>query len=173
MENQRSRLSKIMLKNALVELLETKPINKITVYELCRSSQINRSTFYKYYGEPHDVLNEIINELLEETAIIVKTENDELSRLNAILTYLRNHRETVIRIIANMNEQKLISHIYSVPMLHENLYNILENTEASIGKEYIKIFYHYGSFAIIRAWLNNGCIESPQEMTKIISSVKI
>ena len=71
MENQRDRLSKIMLKNALVELLETKPINKITVYELCRSAQINRSTFYKYYGEPHDILNEIVNELLEKTAIIV------------------------------------------------------------------------------------------------------
>ena len=75
MENQRVKLSKIMLKNALVELLETKPINKITVYELCRSAEINRSTFYKYYGEPQDILNEIVNELLEKTAIIVKNEN--------------------------------------------------------------------------------------------------
>ena len=161
-----------MLKNALVELLETKPINKITVYELCRSAQINRSTFYKYYGEPHDILNEIVNELLEKTAIIVKNENNESSRLKTILTFMRDNRETIIRIIANVSEQKLIDHIYGVPTLHENLYGLLRNSEASIEKEYVKVFYHYGSFAIIRAWLNNGCVESPQEMTQIISSIK-
>ena len=172
MENQRTRLSKIMLKNALVELLNTKPINKITVYELCSNAQINRSTFYKYYGEPHDTLNEIVSELLEKTAIIVKNENDEFSRLKALLTYLRDNRETIIRIIANVSEQKLIDHIYNVPALHENLYSLLRNSEASIEKEYVKVFYHYGSFAIIRTWLNNGCIESPQEMTQIISSIK-
>ena len=172
MENQRSRLSKIMLKNALVELLETKPINKITVYELCRSAQINRSTFYKYYGEPHDILNEIVNELLEKTAIIVKNENNEFSRLKTILTFMRDNRETIIRIIANVSEQKLIDHIYGVPTLHENLYSLLRNSEISIEKEYVKLFYHYGSFAIIRACLNNGCVESPQEMTQIISSIK-
>lgn len=172
MENQRVRLSKIMLKNALVELLETMPINKITVYELCRSAQINRSTFYKYYGEPQDILNEIVNELLEKTAIIVKNENTEFSRLKTILTFLRDNRETIIRIIANVSEQKLIDHIYGVPTLHENLYSLLKNSEANIEKEYVKVFYHYGSFAIIRAWLNNGCVESPQEMTQIISSIK-
>ena len=172
MENQRVRLSKTMLKNALLELLETKPINKITVYELCQSAQINRSTFYKYYGEPHDILNEIVNELLEKTAIIVKNENNEFSRLKTILTFLRDNRETIIRIIANVSEQKLIDHIYGVPTLHENLYGLLRNSEASIEKEYVKVFYHYGSFAIIRAWLNNGCVESPQEMTQIISSIK-
>lgn len=172
MENQRVKLSKIMLKNALVELLETKPINKITVYELCRSAEINRSTFYKYYGEPQDVLNEIVNELLEKTAIIVKNENTEFSRLKTILTFLSDNRETIIRIIANVSEQKLIDHVYGVPTLHENLYGLLRNSEASIEKEYVKVFYHYGSFAIIRAWLNNGCVESPQEMTQIISSIK-
>ena len=34
MENQRIRLSKTMLKNALIELLKTKNIEKISIYEL-------------------------------------------------------------------------------------------------------------------------------------------
>ena len=34
MENQRIRLSKAMLKNALMGLLKEKPIEKISVYEL-------------------------------------------------------------------------------------------------------------------------------------------
>ena len=46
MENQRIRLSKTMLKNALIRLLANKSIDKITVYELCAEAQINRTTFY-------------------------------------------------------------------------------------------------------------------------------
>ena len=46
MENQRVRLSKALLKEALVRLLETKPLDKITIYELCAEAQINRTTFY-------------------------------------------------------------------------------------------------------------------------------
>ena len=35
MENQRVRLSKMLLKNALIKLLKEKPLEKITIYELC------------------------------------------------------------------------------------------------------------------------------------------
>ena len=47
MENQRIRLSKMLLKNALMKLLEEKPLEKITIYELCAEAQLNRVTFYK------------------------------------------------------------------------------------------------------------------------------
>ena len=48
MENQRIRLSKTLLKNALVHLLQKKPLNKISVLEICETAQINRTTFCKY-----------------------------------------------------------------------------------------------------------------------------
>ena len=56
MENQRIRLSKAMLKNALMRLLKEKPIEKISIYELCAAAQINRTTFYKYYGSQYELL---------------------------------------------------------------------------------------------------------------------
>lgn len=46
MENQRVRLSKTMLKNALISLLAEKNIDKITIYELCK--KINHQTFKKW-----------------------------------------------------------------------------------------------------------------------------
>ena len=63
MENQRIRLSKTMLKNALIELLKTKNIEKISIYELCGQAQINRTTFYKYYGSQYDLLADIENDV--------------------------------------------------------------------------------------------------------------
>ena len=58
MENQRIRLSKAMLKAGLLTLLKEKPLNQISIYELCAASQINRTTFYKYYGSQTDLLKE-------------------------------------------------------------------------------------------------------------------
>lgn len=62
MENQRIRLSKAMLKNALMGLLKEKPIEKISVYELCAAAQINRTTFYKYYGSQYELLTDAEND---------------------------------------------------------------------------------------------------------------
>ena len=72
MENQRIRVIKTMLKNALMQLLEKKPIEKITIYELCDKAQINRTTFYKYYGSQYDLLSDI--------------ENDRFGRLEELLS---------------------------------------------------------------------------------------
>ena len=66
MENQRVRLSKAMLKSGLLTLLREKTLNHISVYELCAASQINRTTFYKYYGSPSDLLNEIERDFLAQ-----------------------------------------------------------------------------------------------------------
>ena len=50
--NQRTRLSKMLLKNALMDLLKEKgSVEKISVRELCSVAELNRSTFYAHYNE--------------------------------------------------------------------------------------------------------------------------
>ena len=73
MENQRIRLTKSLLKNALLELLAQKPIEKIAICEICAHAQVNRTTFYKYYGSQYDLLAEI--------------EEDRFAKLEEALSY--------------------------------------------------------------------------------------
>ena len=49
---------------ALVELMQKKKLNSITVTELAAQANINRKTFYTYYSTVNDVLDEGINELI-------------------------------------------------------------------------------------------------------------
>ena len=58
-ENQRVALSKRMLKEGLIKLLNKKNISKISINELCEIAEINRTTFYRHYQTPHDVLLEV------------------------------------------------------------------------------------------------------------------
>ena len=62
-EDLRTQLSKKMLKDALLELLKHKKSYDINVRELCDKAQVNRSTFYRHYGNIADVLEEIISDI--------------------------------------------------------------------------------------------------------------
>ncbi len=84
-ENQRIRLSKQLLRNALISLLEEKSINKISVREICETAEINRTTFYKYYGSQYDLLEDIENILLDEL-----TEKNCQQRREASAAHIRN-----------------------------------------------------------------------------------
>ena len=66
MENQRIRLSKKMLKDSLIRLLREKNIQQITIQEICQEAQINRTTFYKYYGSQYELLDDIERDVFRE-----------------------------------------------------------------------------------------------------------
>ena len=94
--NQRTRLSKILLKNALMDLLGEKgSVAKISVRELCERAELNRSTFYAHYSEPKELLEEVENELLDATQDHLKkigAEND-LGAHRYLLSFLMYIKE--------------------------------------------------------------------------------
>ena len=63
----RVRYTQKVLKDSLLQLLEKKPINKITVKEVCELAELNRATFYAHYTDCLDVtsLMSAIYEVIE------------------------------------------------------------------------------------------------------------
>ena len=59
----RVRYTKMMLKQALLDLMQHKPVNKITVKEICERAELNRATFYAHYSDCFDLLESIEEEL--------------------------------------------------------------------------------------------------------------
>ena len=60
----RVRYTKMVIKDAFISLLKEKPLNKITVKEICGLAEINRATFYKHYCDPFDLLEKMEQEIL-------------------------------------------------------------------------------------------------------------
>lgn len=52
----RVKYTKMVLKKALLELMQHKPVNKITVKEICERAELNRATFYAHYSDCFDLL---------------------------------------------------------------------------------------------------------------------
>ena len=60
--DRRVKRTKKALRDALFTLLEQKSINEITVTELTTLADVNRATFYFYYTDLIDMLQQIQNE---------------------------------------------------------------------------------------------------------------
>lgn len=88
--------SRRLIRTALLELLHEKPFEKITVTDIVKRADINRSTFYAHYP---DVLG-LVEELMEET---VNNSIELVSGIN-IQHFLEEPRPVLEKLLAIGNE---------------------------------------------------------------------
>ncbi|MCD8130947.1 MAG: TetR/AcrR family transcriptional regulator [Lachnospiraceae bacterium] len=61
----RIKKTKESITNAFLELRSRRPLEKITVKELCEKAMINKSTFYSHYTDVYDLSEQLENEVVE------------------------------------------------------------------------------------------------------------
>lgn len=174
MENQRIRLSKTMLKTALLKLLKDKTLNQISIYELCNTAQINRTTFYKYYGSQQDLLNEI------EADFFVQLDNDLRAILDhnpnalfSVLNHLYEQRETFNILVQSIPSQEFAFHLFEIPSI-DRIFQNMVNASCYSEKEapYIRKFVFQGTFAILCDWLSNDTPEPASEIAEVFQLLR-
>lgn len=69
--DRRTRYTRSVIKQSLLELLREKPFEKITVTEICKVGDLNRGTFYLHYYDTWDVLDNLITDALSDTSDII------------------------------------------------------------------------------------------------------
>ncbi len=64
--DNRVRVTRALIREAFTTLLKEKPIERITVKELCEKAGINRGTFYGHYNDMYELRSDIENELVDD-----------------------------------------------------------------------------------------------------------
>lgn len=111
--NQRIMLTKRLLKEALLELLQKKPIEKVSISELCAKADINRATFYRHYNLPQDIIEEIGRDMIQDIhrrLPIPAFRGDTRSYLVKICHYFHDHAEVICTLIRN-NSDRSFTHL--------------------------------------------------------------
>ena len=101
----------MILKQSFLKLLREKPVNKITVKELCELSQINRATFYTHYSDCFALLESIENELIDafEKSLRYVKSFDVTALIEAIYEMVdQNQTACRILILGNTNSTVLM-----------------------------------------------------------------
>lgn len=91
----RVRYTQRVLKESFLSLLRKKPINKITVKEVCELAELNRATFYSHYSDCFDLMEKIEQEILTafEQSLHLIDGFDVSSLISAIYTMIERHED--------------------------------------------------------------------------------
>ena len=172
-ENQRIALTKKLLQEGLLRLLENKTLDKISVTELCKASGINRATFYNHYNSPMELLNSIGEKLAEELRVIIgdpKTATDALTRTEAVCNFLYENAHTVLALHNCHADQRLINALYEMNKTFQ-AYRIKERyvqTVSPIAIHLIAVFFYSGCHSILLEWLQNDIPATPKQMAELM-----
>lgn len=157
--NQRTRISKLLFRNALMDLLKQKgDIHKISVRELCEKAELNRSTFYAHYNEPKDLLEELENELLTSTEEHLKkigAENDVGAHkyILSFLKYIKDNDKPFRTLLIDSADTNFRS-----KFMQQSMIQFIENLEIILSKDAEQYIYSYilnGSTGIIIQWIRS------------------
>ena len=77
--------SRKLIKTALADLLQEKPLDKITVTDVVNRAQINRGTFYAHYSDIPDVIHQMVDEAFRCIRDVLADQTCEMKDLPGIL----------------------------------------------------------------------------------------
>lgn len=107
--------SRKMIREAFAELMNEKPIDKITVTDIVKKADLNRGTFYAHYEDTRAVIEQIENEVIEKMINVLSTFRyksfikDPKPILNMIAKYLEEDKDFYKKLInAGSSEQFLV-----------------------------------------------------------------
>lgn len=173
--NQRTRLSKMLFKNALMDLLKEKgSINKVSVRELCDRAELNRSTFYAHYNEPNDLLIEIETELLDATEEHLKkigAENEIGAHkyILSFLQYIRQNDKPFRALLIDSTDPEFRSRF-----MQQSIIQFVENLRIVLPKELEQYIFSYilnGSTGIIIQWIRSDYASDENEIVNLLFSI--
>ena len=171
-EDRRIALTKRMLKDALIDMLREKDIYHISIRELCENADVNRTTFYKYYGSQFDLLSDMENDLLAFVAKIIEKNNADTEKIiTAACEYLEENLEFVRLIINNNIDPLFAEKLFAIDAIKESSRHHFYAGKSDSEKEYIYNFLTYGVFRMVCIWLNKDERESPQEFAELVGQI--
>ena len=75
--NKRRKLSQEKIEKTFVELIQTKEISEISVSDICKKANLNRTTFYSNYIDIYDLVDKINEKMFNDFFNIYTKEREE------------------------------------------------------------------------------------------------
>jgi AcrR family transcriptional regulator len=165
-EDKRVRRTKKAVREALLRLMQAKPVARVTAAELCREADVNRNTFYAHYSTPEDVLAEIEGEFLTGLVDMLESTYAEGGVTLAMCKEIDSNRERWRSMWHGHPE--LLSRALDVCCERTLAHWDDENNAGADEQALFLQFVTRGASGVVGAWLDDGCRMPPEQMSALI-----
>lgn len=163
--DRRVQYTKKAITEAFLSLLETNPMENITVKEICCIADINRATFYRNYSDLYALCDAMEQEILAEAF----PEGKQPTRVLDLLLLMRNNR-TFYREVFRRNRLSPAS----LRIIERCKAEIRARMQSDLAPEIHDTCLRYavhGVTGLIRDWVESGCKEDPETLAHHIDAI--
>jgi AcrR family transcriptional regulator len=174
-ENRKSRYSKMVMRESLMELMKEKSILSVSVKDICDLADISRSTFYDHYKDQYDLLKQIEDETLAYFEDMLNKYKDKQTKketgqmVEEMLTYIANNGNTIHVLLSENGDltfqKKLLYHF----IMHNQITKYFsENQQSQETMPYYTVFLVHGAIGLIQHWLKDNMTMPIPQLAKML-----
>ncbi|MGN1176207.1 MAG: TetR/AcrR family transcriptional regulator [Roseburia sp.] len=152
---------------SLLKLLQEKSIDKITIKDICELCEINRNTFYYYYCDIYQVLEELLKieteKSLKEDQKYESFYEDFLKKYHLILEY----KKAVYNLYNSKNRDLILKYFQDITEDFVEKYVFKEVKGKKLLPEDIKFIIDFYSSSMIGntlRWIQKGMQEKQEQL---------
>lgn len=163
--------TKEMIREVFINMLNERPLDKITVKDIAKVCNINRNTFYYHYTDIYALLSEIFQTELQR---VIDEYNDTLSWKESFLLatkFALENQKAIYHIYNSMQREELENYIYNVSgtVMIQYVEKVSKGISATQeDKKLIASFYQCALTGMVLCWIASGMKEDPDTMVRRI-----
>lgn len=170
-EGRKVRYTKKVLRDSLVELLQSYPINKITVKMISEQADVNRGTFYAYYRDAYDLLEATENEMFDAILANISTYTPENYRemMTRIFDEIEKNRELYRVLFGENGDKVFVKRILYIA--HDRTIEEWEKAYTGVEPHMFEMAYNYlisGSMGVLSDWIKDSMGMSTPQMVDFL-----
>lgn len=180
-KDHRSRVTKLLIRKAFTELLSRKPVENISIKELCDLAGINRGTFYNHYTDIFDLLNQIEDEMLidfqkalEPLLSSKEKYHNPVEISTEIFQCLKDNSDICIVTLGDYGDKKFALKLINLG--REKCIESYSKYFKQASPKQIEYFYSFasaGCIGLLRKWLDDGMTSSANEIAQMAESIML
>lgn len=177
-EDGRVRITRQLIRDALLQLLQEKPLQHITVRELCEKASVNRGTFYAHYKDIYDLMEQIEQHMFDEFKSILRPliedqdPYDLVETVTRIFSYIQEHADLCLVTLGPNSDKKLLYRLIELgkqACLNSQL-TLFPHADPRM-LDYYYTFVSSGCIAILEKWMKEGMPEGSAHLAAFVRTL--
>ena len=160
-KDKRSEKSTDLISKAYLELLKTNNYQEITVSDIQRISGASRSTFYRNFDTPDDIIRLMCDKGFDE---IFKSKNGLLISVNCFNYWFDN--SNILEVLIKTGHMDYFSQTFANHLINSNILQKYMSNDNEY--RYFSFMLSYAMAGFLSGWIANGRKETKSELFKII-----
>jgi AcrR family transcriptional regulator len=174
-ENRKTRYTKKVLRETLMEFMKTRPIFDISIKEICAAADVSRTTFYSHYRDQYDLLRQIENDTI---AVIneafnkydfVMSKIEAVKMMEELLGYVSKNVNSIQVLLGEYGSSDFQKRFFA--FYFSKIFDKLVRADKlidAVNRGYQLAFAITSNIGLIQHWLKNNMDKSIQEMAEMI-----